>query len=193
MSEPGRGDAVPPGPGPGPLGPDHRLGPAPLPGPAAGFGTRVLASLLDTAVSLVASLPAFAGLALALTGLFQGVDVAPDGAVTGTGDGGLLTAGLALLLLGWLLASAVTLWNRVFRMGRTGRSLGKSWTGIVLVDAESGGPIGAGRCFGREVTSNVVNQLLLLSSLWMLWDDRQQTLADNVVGSAVLRAPTSGP
>ena len=88
--------------------------------------------------------------------------------------------------MGVIGSIAFGLLNRVVRMGRRGQSLGKSALGIVLLDARTGRPVGATACFGRELVSGLVNQVVYLSSLWMLWDDQKQTLHDKVVGSTVV-------
>lgn len=151
-------------------------------GPVAGFGDRVLALLVDVAISLVALLPVLVSIPF-----FLAADSAER---SGSGSEGLLVAlGLGALLLGYLVALGVQLWNRVFRVGRRGQSIGKQVVGLRLVDARTGRPIGAGMCFAREIVSAVVNQVIYLSSLWMLWDDNRQTLADKVVTSTVIKAP----
>ncbi len=109
--------------------------------------------------------------------------------VMGDSDSGLLTAGFVVLGLGILLAIAVNLWNRVFRMGRTGQSVGKSVVGLRLIHTQTGQPIGAGMCFVREFMSGIINQVVYLSYLWMLWDTDKQTLADKVVSSTVIVVP----
>nr|WP_262500234.1 RDD family protein [Phycicoccus endophyticus] len=77
----------------------------------------------------------------------------------------------------------------MWRMGRTGQSLGKRHTGLRLIDERTGQPVGAGTCLGRELLSGLVNQVVWLSYLWMLWDDNRQTLADKAVGSTVVKLP----
>ncbi|QNN49600.1 RDD family protein [Phycicoccus endophyticus] len=105
------------------------------------------------------------------------------------GNGGLLAAGIAVIVLASLAAAVFNLWNRVWRMGRTGQSLGKRHTGLRLIDERTGQPVGAGTCLGRELLSGLVNQVVWLSYLWMLWDDNRQTLADKAVGSTVVKLP----
>ena len=92
----------------------------------------------------------------------------------------MVVSGIVVVVLAYLLALGVSLWNRVLRMGRTGQSIGKSRMGLVLIDARSGAPIGAGRCFARELLSALINQAFYLSYLWMLWDPNRLTLADMV-------------
>jgi len=49
-------------------------------------------------------------------------------------------------------------------------------------------PIGFGKALGRELFATVFSgQIFCLGYLWMLWDDKQQTWHDKVVGSIVVR------
>ena len=84
---------------------------------------------------------------------------------------------------------AITIWNRVFKMGRTGQSVGKKVIGLYLLDDKTGQPIGAGMCFLREVVQTLVNQVFYLGWLWMLWDADRQTLGDKAVHSSVVVVP----
>ena len=47
-----------------------------------------------------------------------------------------------LIALGALISIGITIWNRIFKMGRTGQKV----IGLYLLD-DSGQPIGAGMCF----------------------------------------------
>lgn len=159
-------------------------------GPVARFEDRVLALLVDGLVSLVAGLPAFVGFLLVLVGVGRKLAVDEQGAVVAASGGtALIVTGVVLVVLGYALSIAVNLWNRVFRMGRTGRSIGKERTGLLLVDNRTGRPIGAATCLGRELLGGIINQAFGLSYLWALWDEDRQTLADKLVHSTVIRVP----
>ena len=88
-----------------------------------------------------------------------------------------------------MLGFAIQVWNRIFKMGRTGQSVGKKVVGLKLIGTTTGQPIGAMQAFLRELLSSLINQLIYLSYLWMLWDDNKQTLADKVVNSTVIQVP----
>ncbi|HET6968762.1 MAG TPA: RDD family protein [Ornithinibacter sp.] len=105
------------------------------------------------------------------------------------GNEGAIATGVVLMVLGGLITLAITVWNRIFRMGRTGQSVGKSAMGLKLVDDKTGQPIGAGMCFLREIVAGIVNQVFYLSYLWMLWDTDKVTLADKAVHSTVVVLP----
>ena len=120
-------------------------------GPVATFGQRAIALILDTALLLVGMVPVMIGFILLAASAPTQVYYDELGNLTRTGgDGGLAAAGGVLIALGFLVTIALWLWNRVFRMGRTGQSLGKQALGLKLVDDKSGQPIGAGTCFLRE-------------------------------------------
>ncbi len=157
-------------------------------GPVASFGDRVLALLIDGVISFAAFLPMLIGIPFLVAGAPDRTGYDEFGYEEyGDADGTLLTIGVVLMVLGVLFAIGVNLWNRVFRMGRTGQSLGKKAIGLMLLDARTGRPIGAGMCFLREVVSSLVNQVFYLSYLWMLWDEDKQTVADKAVHSSVVK------
>ncbi len=159
-------------------------------GKVADFGQRALAYLIDFAITLVGLIPMVIGIIM-LVAAAPGFDTDEFGNVTSSGDGnsGLAVAGGLLIGLGVLLSIAITLWNRVFKMGRTGQSVGKKAIGLFLLDDKTGRPIGAGMCFLREIVQGLVNQIFYLGWLWMLWDTDKQTLGDKSVHSSVVVVP----
>jgi uncharacterized RDD family membrane protein YckC len=140
------------------------------PGQLAGWPIRVGASLLD---SLIAALPAIIGTVTALV-------IDGDQEQLGAGGG-------TAFALGYLGSFLIALWNRVIRQGRTGQSFGKKVTGLKIVHAETGQPIGTGSTFGREVCAVLFNYICFLNVLWPLWDAKQQTWHDKVVNDVVIR------
>ncbi len=96
---------------------------------------------------------------------------------------------LVLAIVLFLAAIAFALWNVIIRQGRTGRSLGKSTLGTVLLKEETGRPLGAGMTFVRQVC-HVLDGFFYLGYLWPLWDAKRQTFADKIVGTVVLDQPT---
>ncbi|MEO5748289.1 MAG: RDD family protein [Ornithinibacter sp.] len=159
-------------------------------GPVASFGQRVLAVLIDSALSLIGLIPVIIGIVVLATAAPSTTtsDEFGNSTLTG-GNGGLAAVGALLIGIGALISLAITLWNRVFRMGRTGQSVGKSVIGLKLIDDKTGQPIGAGMCFLREIVHGVVNQVFYLSYLWMLWDTDKQTVGDKAVHSTVIVVP----
>jgi uncharacterized RDD family membrane protein YckC len=152
-------------------------GPQGASAPLAGWWRRVGASLLD---SLLVMVPYFVGgmIALAL------METVPD-PLGGTNEQFTPGSGVSLAL-GLLVALGLVVWNRYFRQGRRGQSLGKQALGIRLVSAREGQPIGAGLAFGRDI-AHFLDGVLYIGYLWPLWDPMKQTFADKIVGSVVVR------
>ena len=160
-------------------------------GTVATFGQRALALIIDTLLMLIGLIPMVIGIVVVGVSAPRDSGMYDDfGApVTSGGNGAGIATGVILIVLGGLLTLAISLWNRVWRMGRTGQSVGKKAMNLRLVDDKTGQPIGAGMCFLREVVSGIVNQVVYLSYLWMLWDTEKQTLADKAVHSTVVVLP----
>ncbi|MGL5864506.1 MAG: RDD family protein [Dermatophilaceae bacterium] len=166
-------------------------------GPVADFGKRALAQLIDGALVLLGFIPAFIGIIIIVVGAAEAavstVDVnsfdQPGAPVAPDVNTGQIMVGSLLIALGSLLGLAIAFWNRCFRAGRSGQSVGKSVVGLMLINATSGQPIGVGTAFLRDLTHGVVNQLFYLSFLWMLWDVNKQTVGDKAVSSAVIVVP----
>lgn len=156
-------------------------------GPVATFGPRAKAGIIDLLISLVPLALMLVGFVLLIAGApTTRTDGLMEPAVNDDGSTGLLATGVGLMVLSTLLLFAVMLWNRVFRMGRTGQSIGKQVVGLKLIDGTTGQPIGAGKSFLREIVHGLANQIIYLSYLWMLWDDNRQTLGDLAVKSMVI-------
>ena len=159
-------------------------------GQAATFGQRALALIIDSLISMIGLIPMIIGFIMLAMGLPTDTYVDEFGMTQTTGgDSGLAITGGVLIGLGILISIAITIWNRIFKMGRTGQSVGKKVIGLKLIDDKTGQPIGAGMCFLRELVSSIVNQVIYLSYLWMLWDADKQTLADKAVHSTVVVLP----
>jgi uncharacterized RDD family membrane protein YckC len=108
-------------------------------------------------------------------------------AVSCTGNqinGGLLAAGIALAVVGFLVVAVVYL----RALGSTGQTWGRKIMGLRVVDAMTSQPIGFARALGRTLFANIVSGAFCdLGYLWMLWDKDQQTWHDKVVNSVVLK------
>ena len=151
------------------------------PGPAAQFGTggygqspyaswivRVGSYLLD-------ALPSWVLIAIGATLLAHG------------GGGGAIGAIFYLAALGWVG------YNRWYRAGTTGQSLGKSVTNVRLVNEETAAPIGAGLAFLRDLAHFVDAVICYVGFLFPLWDSKRQTLADKIVSTVVVRDDAMPP
>ena len=102
-------------------------------------------------------------------------------------DDGPRPFSIIIFVLSVLVSLGISLWNRVFRQGRTGQSVGKSALHLRLVDSRTAQPIGAGKAFLREFLSGLFNNACFLNLLWPLWDDQKQTWHDKVVNTYVVK------
>lgn len=163
-------------------------------GPLADWGTRVVAMLIDSAVQLIGMVPYFIGVALLIAG-------APDATssydarysdyepVSSQANSGLMAVGGLLIAVGILAMLGIQIWNRAFKQGRTGQSIGKKVMGISLVDERTGQPIGAGMAFVRDL-AHVLDGFFYIGYLWPLWDEKRQTFADKILSTVVVKVPT---
>ncbi len=163
-------------------------------GPVATFGQRAGAYLIDAALTLIGLIPMIIGMFMMIGGAASAsseFNYETGAYETSGGSGALAGFGVLLMFVGGLVSFGIWLWNRVFKMGRTGQSVGKRVIGLKLINAETGQPIGAGPSFLREIVHSLANQIVYLSFLWMLWDANRQTLADLVVKSNDIVVPKS--
>ncbi len=160
-------------------------------GKVANFGQRALAYLVDIAITLIGLVPVVIGIILIAIAVPSDISTDQFGNTTTSGDSNpaLAAIGGLLIALGVLIAVGITIWNRVFKMGRTGQSVGKKVIGLYLLDDKTGQPVGAGMTFLRELVNGLVNQVFYIGWLWMLWDADKQTLGDKAVHSSVVNVP----
>jgi len=161
-------------------------------GPLAGWGTRVAASLIDSLVQLIGAVPYVVGLVLVVIGVpkpgYDSATTVVSAPPADSGNTALVVFGAVLAGLGILLALGLQIWNRAFKQGRTGQSIGKKVMGIRLVDEYSGQPIGAGMAFVREL-AHALDGAIYIGYLWPLWDDKRQTFADKILNTVVVEVP----
>jgi uncharacterized RDD family membrane protein YckC len=150
------------------------------------FGARFGALLIDGSVSLAFLVP---GYALTFASL-------------STSRGGSQQA-LALLGLGLIVAGPIA--NLILyctNVGRRGQSWGHRACGVRVVDAVTGGPIGAGRAFGRLLMRSISAIPCYLGLFWALWDPQHRGWHDMVArtvvvpagnGAAVAHVPVAAP
>lgn len=141
----------------------------------ANYGKRVAAYIIDW---LLAFVPSFIFLVTGIIFLFTE---------------NLRSTGIIFILLGLVAWLIIALWNKVFREGRSGQSVGKSQMNIALVDADTKSPLGAGRCFLREFVALLINSFTfglfaIIDYLWPLWDPKKQRLMDKIITSQVVVA-----
>jgi uncharacterized RDD family membrane protein YckC len=142
----------------------------------AGWGLRVGASLIDGLIPMFLMVPT---LVFALATQVPTVD--SYGYPTTEPS----PAGFLALFLGWVATFAFSLWNRTFRQGRTGQSLGKQAMRLRLVKEQTLAPTGPGLAFLRDLAHNL-DSAAYIGYLWPLWDAKRQTFADKICTTYVV-------
>ena len=153
--------------------------------PAGGYaswGDRAVATLWD----LLYLWPALVGQLVGVVLIIIGAGMAAND----SGGGGLLIALGSLVLLA---AIAYGIWlyirNYMLDQGRTGYTYGKRKVGIRTISETTGQPAGVGSCVLRWLLHGLINQVIYIDYLWPLWDDKNQTLTDKILGTVVIRQP----
>jgi len=153
------------------------------PSPYASWWLRVGAQLIDGIIGgIILGVLVLIGALLA----FVGAEVDP---VTDE-ISDVNPLGIVIMVIGFLAYLAFDIWNRGARVGVKGQSLGKQLVGIRIVRAQDGALLGTGSGLLRWLITflfGLTSCLSLIDVLWPLWDDKNQTLHDKVVGSVALR------
>jgi uncharacterized RDD family membrane protein YckC len=97
-------------------------------------------------------------------------------------------AGTAIIILAYIVAIGFSLWNQVFRQGTTGQTIGKQVVGIRLIREQDGQPVGPGMAFIRGIAHILDSIPCDIGFLWPLWDAKNQTFADKVCNTVVVKA-----
>jgi uncharacterized RDD family membrane protein YckC len=100
-------------------------------------------------------------------------------------------AAVALIVIGYLLIAVVPfLYYALLNGGERGQTVGKRVLRIQVRHADTGGPLGIGRGFLRQVVVLALGFGCflgpLLDGLWPLWDDRRQAIHDKAASSVVI-------
>lgn len=163
----------------------HGARPVPPMAPYASWGSRVGAILLDGLIgSLIAAVPIVAGIVtVVLTVQSESFDPV-TGAYENGSAGSLI--GYLLIGLGYFVALGFSIWNNGIRQGKTGQSIGKGVLGIYVIRHETGQYLGAGAGSLRWLLAQILGGFCFVNYLWPLWDDKNQTWHDKVVGSVVV-------
>lgn len=152
----------------------------------AGFGIRLGAYLLDGLLyGLLAMAFAIPGGIMIIQSFsdcvsFNDEVICPSGSP----NGGLIAAGIALIVVGWLVVFVLF----IRAMGKTGQTWGSKIVGVKVVRAATGEPIGIGAAIGRQLFAGFISaNVFYLGYLWMIWDGEKQTWQDKVVKSIVIK------
>ncbi len=93
-----------------------------------------------------------------------------------------------LFYVGELLALAFYLWNKGYREGKTGKSIGKQLTGYTTVKEATCEPLGVGMGILRALLLLVDFLICYIGVLWPLWDAKRQCLvSDKATGAVVYK------
>lgn len=158
-------------------------------GPVADFTDRIPPGIVDVLLTGVGALvPMIAGVVLIVSGIPNtypcGEGLTGTCEVPGSGSGVLVASGFVLVFLSVVAGFAITAWNRVWRVTRTGQSIGKKLFGLKVIDAEAGTVPELGPALLRELVHQFAG---IISWLWMLVDGDDRTLADIVAKTHVIQ------
>lgn len=157
-------------------------------GTTTDVGDRVVPYLVDWGLQMIALvIPFVIGAVLLVAGI---PDQEPcvytygDCSVPGTGSTPLVVLGVLFMFLSSVVALAVWAWNRVWRVSRTGQSLGRKVGGLHVLDAETGALPRVGQMVIRELVLSVTG---IIAIVWMFFDDDKRTLSDMAGKTAVVK------
>lgn len=149
----------------------------------AGYGARLGGWLLDFVIVLVISVP----LLIPFGGLFHltTTNTVSSGSMFNTHSAGVSVHGLGLLVQ----AAVVLLYGMLFIGSAHGQTPGMMLAGIRCVDANLG-RVGYGMALLRAFVEYVLAVFFfipwVIDMLFPLWDSKNQTIHDKVVGSLVV-------
>jgi uncharacterized RDD family membrane protein YckC len=159
--------------------------------PLAGWGRRVLAYAFDSFLAIVLGSPFFVGYWQLLRSLETTTNAAGEPVLVSGTD--VPSSALGLMAVGGLLYLGFYVYNWCIRQGRTGYTFGKTVVGIKLVGERSGQPIGGLLSFVRQLAHILDGLVCNLGYLWPLWDPKNQTFADKIMGTLVIVQPQDQP
>jgi len=140
----------------------------------AGFWIRVGASIIDSLLILLVTLP--------LLGSIYGwdyFDVEKTGFIAGTAD----------FLLTWVAPAIAVILFWMYRQATPG----KMALSVRIVDATTGSAPSAAQCAGRYLAYFVSITPLALGLIWVAFDKRKQGWHDKLAGTVVVRSKKRGP
>ena len=99
---------------------------------------------------------------------------------------GAVTAPSALYYLGALYIIGMAIYNRWYKGGTTGQTIGRGVAGVKLIKEATGQPIGMGMAFVRDLAHIVDSLICYVGWFFPLWDAKRQTLADKMLSTVVV-------
>ena len=103
---------------------------------------------------------------------------------------GAVTGPSALYYLGALYIIGMAVFNRWYKGGTTGQTIGRGVAGVKLLKEGTGQPIGMGMAFVRDLAHIVDSLICYVGWFFPLWDAKRQTLADKMLGTVVVTVTT---
>ena len=152
--------------------------------PFASWGTRVGGHIVNSLVGLLFELPAI-GAFFVVPKEIQVCTINDEVGLceVPTGAGWAI---IAILGIVGVVAFAV-MYSKM--IATTGQAWGHRAVGVRIVDAATGGNIGAGKAFLRYFVGSWVNGFFCaLGYLWPLWDAKKQTFGDKMFSTYSIKA-----
>lgn len=155
--------------------------------PYVSWGGRVLAYLIDVVPALIVGFVA---------NLISRSTQTTSQQVIGRNNGHNITVevtqtsflGTAVSIIAVIVILAYWFWNKGYREGTTGKSIGKQALGFTTVDETTRQPIGAKSGCIRVLLLWVDFFICYIGVLWPLWDVKKQTfLSDRFTNAIVIR------
>ena len=177
---------TPPPPPPAPGGPPVAAGFAPDGRPYAEWIWRVIAYVIDEVIPWVVALIGWIVAGALTTSSLQTTTV--GGYQYTTVSRGTSGVGFAIAAICYIIAALFYLWNKGYREGTTGKSIGKQMTGYTTVKESTNEPLGAGMGILRCILLIVDFWICYIGVLWPLWDAKRQCLiSDKATGAVVFK------
>lgn len=140
--------------------------------PLAGWGKRAVGFIIDVLPFIVVGF---------VINLVQAATMSPDG------DGSV--AGLLFGLVGFVANIGWWIYNYGVLGGKTGYTVGRGIMGVQVVKESTGQPLGLGLGLVRYLAHFVDALICYIGFLWPLWDAKNQTLADKIMGTIAIDRP----
>ena len=80
----------------------------------------------------------------------------------------------------------MAVYNRWYKGGTTGQTIGRGVAGVKLIKEATGQPIGMGMAFVRDLAHIVDSLICYVGWFFPLWDAKRQTLADKMLSTVVV-------
>lgn len=134
----------------------------------AGFWWRVLASIIDSILIMVVTIPLIIGVV--------GFD-----AYMSQSRG--IFGGPAQIFISWVLPMVAYILFWKFKQGTPGKLL----LSIKIIDEKTHGPLSWGQCIGRYFAYILSGLVIFLGYLWVGWEPRKRGWHDMLAGTLVVR------